>query len=90
MSSISLFTLFITSLYFRVFFLYLVGHIPWLHSEMTFTFISISDITNVIIELTTDFFKLMPKVPKSGGQILFNKNINMIIKIKFCYNNLPG
>ena len=26
--------------------------------------------TNVIIELTTDFLKLMPKVPKSGGQIL--------------------
>ena len=30
-------------------------------------FYFISDITNVIIELTTDFFKLTHKVPKSGG-----------------------
>ena len=40
---------------------------------MAFTFISfrISLVeTNVIIELTTDFLKLMRKVPKSGGQIL--------------------
>ena len=40
---------------------------------MAFTFISfrISLVeTNVIIKVTTDFFKLMPKVPKSGGQIL--------------------
>ena len=51
----------------------LVGHISWLRPEMTFTSTSfrISLVeTNVIIELTTDYFKLMPNVPKSGGQIL--------------------
>ena len=63
---------------------YLVGHISWPNWEIAFNsiFFQISlDKTNVIRPLSTDFWKSVPKVPKSGGKFWSASPIGLRMKV---------